>query len=131
MPLTVQVDYDRRLVYMTGTDPLVCDDVMAVLYEQPATGTWPYDALWDLSQCSFAPSAADVNTLVSVVDVLSFRHGPRGRTAIVTGDDNLAFGMARMFALLSESRRVFVQAFRTEPQALAWLAIPIDPNQSL
>jgi hypothetical protein len=116
----VRIDHDRRRVIVVVGPTLAPDEIRRVIAEQAHAGLWAYDVLCDERANTTAFSADDVRDLVAYVNGLVRTHGARGRMAIVPNDD-VQYGMARMYSLLAENGNVECRVFRNVANAEAWL----------
>lgn len=78
----------------------------------------PTRLLWDLRAGRVNIGAEEIRQFADFVS--KTRTEGRGRTAVVAHDD-MAFGMSRMYEILTEKRLVEVKIFRDSEAALRWL----------
>ncbi|MEW6322747.1 MAG: hypothetical protein AB1635_16880 [Acidobacteriota bacterium] len=122
MPVVYTFDATRNAVFGALTDPVTVEDWESALTELLGSGV-PADVrtLWDLRAMDFRN--VDRRTLAQINE---FRRRSPGRTtarlALVVADD-FAFGMARMFELMSAESDGRIMVFRDYDEAVAWLLL--------
>ena len=99
------------------SDIILRDHVIAL--NQEASGI---EDLRELADCREINDLKDLSVL-GASDAASLEiPRPNARLAILTGDSNLVFGLARAFQTFSEDKRRDVQIFRDFDSALDWLS---------
>src|ERR1700688_583726 len=121
MPIQYVLDHARRRLTIIGRDPAGVPDVLGWLARQAADGAWAYGTLDDLRLVSLNPTTADVQRILDQVKTLSATHGRRGPVAVVATEPVL-FGMARVYAALSDMAAGDVGVFYEIAAAEQWLA---------
>jgi hypothetical protein len=124
MPVTVIVDHDQRRVFARCTGVVTCADMERHLQIRERPGEITYSGLIDCRGCETNISVAEARSLA--FQIHSQRAGVnRGPTAIVA-DDDVMYGMARLFATLtdvtSDGAGAPVGVFRDMHDAEQWLA---------
>ena len=124
MPMTYTIDRAQNLVRATASGVLSDEDVMA--HRQALTA----DPEFSLQMCElsdirkvteFQVTPAGVRIMVAS-DVKMVATGGMHKLAIVA-DENVAYGMSRMYQTLGEPNIRTVGVFRTYEEAAAWLGI--------
>ena len=121
MPVTYEIDSSRHLVRTLASDLVTYRELERHLAEEEHDD----DAVGLAEVIDARGATTDLTTeqvrrLVARTDAL-VRKGHFGALAIVT-DNDVAFGMARMYQLLCEmSLPVRIEVFRELEPALAWL----------
>jgi hypothetical protein len=120
-------DPARSLTVLTVSGALTADEVIRALvgfFEGDVTR----DLVWDFTGADLsALNRVGMERIIAVAKD-GARLRPDGRTALVVGQ-NLSFGLARMYELLSEVKGhpIHHRVFRDKGEALAWLrAAPGD-----
>jgi hypothetical protein len=124
MPMTYTIDSARSLVTAVGTGTLTDDDVLAhrqVLTSDPQFSQTMRE-LSDLRQVTdFRVTVACIRAMVAA-DVKTVSAGGMHKLAVVT-DNDVAYGMSRMYQALDDPHIRSVGVFRTYEEAAAWLGI--------
>ena len=63
MPISSEVDHQRRLITHTQTDPLTFEDMCAAIDRQWADQAWTYAVLWDARALAAAPPMSELRRL--------------------------------------------------------------------
>jgi hypothetical protein len=119
MPVTHEIDRERDLLRTRATGLVTFDDLDRHITMEEADHALGLAELLDARGATTDISRADVQRLVYRTDAL-VRKGRFGALAIVT-DDDVAYGMARMYQILCEELPVRIGVFRLLEPALAWL----------
>jgi hypothetical protein len=114
------LDHARQRLTIIARDPASVPDVLAWLARQAADGAWAYASLDDLRLITLSPTTADVQRILDQVTTLSATHGRRGPVAVVATHPVL-FGMARVYAALSDMAAGDVGVFYEVAKAEQWL----------
>jgi hypothetical protein len=119
MPLTFEVDADRRILRSHGTGALTTTDLIEYFADSRADPA--YDAgmhrLMDLREVTQLPSSDDIRSLATFARTRA--PVDTARMAIIAPSD-LAFGVSMMFkAFVGDGERLIV--VRDEEEAMAWL----------
>jgi hypothetical protein len=124
MPMTYTIDRAHNLVRTTGTGVLTDDHVMAhrkALTDDPEFSPQMRE-LSDIRQVTdFQVTPAGVRIMVAS-DVKMVATGGMHQLAIVA-DENVAYGMSRMYQTLGEPNIRTVGVFRSYEEATEWLGI--------
>lgn len=115
--ITFHLDF-RGIVRTTLCGPIGVDQLVEHALARAAAGLLPAPQVVDARAAELAISPEDVRRIALLADELR-RRGPVGRSAMVTTDD-LAYGMARMFAAYDTGNAGFA-VFRSMEEAEAWL----------
>jgi hypothetical protein len=121
MPIEYILDHVRQRLTILGRDPVGVPDVLAWLERQAADGAWAYRTLVDLRLLTWNPTTEELRRIFHRIGTLSARHGSRGPEAVVATHPVL-FGMAHMYAALSDQAAGPVEAFYDLAEAERWLA---------
>ena len=124
MPMTYTIDPAQHLVLAVGTGVLTDDDVMAHRQAMASDSrfTPQMRELSDIRQVTaFQVTPAGVRIMVAS-DVKMTANGGMHKLAIVA-DENVAYGMSRMYQTLGEPNIRVVGVFRSYEEATAWLGI--------
>ena len=119
MPIRYVIDriHQRMLTHAEGV--VTFQDISEHLDAEERERALGLPELFDARGATTNMTAAEVRTLVQrAADTC--RRIPLGPTAIVATDD-VAFGMARMYAILTEELGVRVEVFRDVESANRWL----------
>ena len=115
------VDEQNALTIYTVTGKITGSEVQDVIREFYEGNTTP-NVLWDLTQCDVSGiTSSDVQRIASFQrKQADSRLG--GKTAIAASEE-VAFGLARMYELLTELRELpfATRTFRTPEEAKEWL----------
>lgn len=130
MPVRIQRELQLDLTVFVVEQELSVEEQLAVLerfYEEGPSR----DVIWDLSEMTGPrPEAHEMHSIVALLN--RYRHLRQdGRTAFV-GRKDLDFGMARMGAMLAETKDLpwQLEVFRSRAAALAWLGADSDQMES-
>jgi hypothetical protein len=119
MPITYVIDSFRQRMWTHATGLVTVEDVAAHLDAEARDHGLGLPELCDAREATTNITAPEVRQLVHRARRL-IEQQPFGPTAIVTIND-VAFGMARMFAILVERLGVAVEVFRDVDSGWAWL----------
>jgi hypothetical protein len=118
MPATFEIDHDARLVRSRAWGVLVDDDLAATQSGVRADPRFDpeYSQLFDFS------AVTEVRVTRDGLLALASRtpYAPTSRRAMVVPDD-LGFGMARMYQMLSGRDPEYFRPFRSVDAAMRWL----------
>jgi hypothetical protein len=126
MPIEYVLDRARQRLTIVGRDPIGEPDVVEWLERQAVDGAWAYGALVDLRLVAWNPTTEEIRRILRWVVTLSVLRGPRGPVAVVATQPAL-FGMAHMYAALSDQIAGRVEAFYKLAEAERWLAEQLAP----
>ena len=119
MPITLGVDREHRLVTTTVWGQVTYEEIQSHLSEEEHLRATGYPELVDAIGASTTLTADEVRALVNRThDML--RQGPFGPTAIAS-DNDVLYGMARMYEILAERDGISIGVFRNVPDAERWL----------
>jgi hypothetical protein len=121
MPVEYEIDPDRRRIRTRCVGPVALSDVLAhlrVLAVDPALPKQP-DVLLDFSELTTFPDRHEVQSVALQIGHLAPTIEWQ-RCAIVAPQD-LAFGIGRMFEMLSEPSFRATMVFRKREDAEQWL----------
>ena len=127
MPVTFEVDRARHTVLTMASGLVTYDDLAQHLAEEARDDALGFAEVIDGRGATTDVTAGQVRSLVARTDAL-LRQGQLGALAIVT-DSDFAFGMARMYQILSEPLPVQIGVFRTLDEATAWLSAMVTPHR--
>jgi hypothetical protein len=121
VPITYQIDADKRTVRTKGVGPVTLQEVIDHFrtLEQDPERPERLDVFLDLSEVDSLPETHQISTVVTELK----RIRPRLRfdaCAILARVDAL-FGMMRMFEALAEDFFCVTRTFRIATEAEAWL----------
>ena len=118
-----------RVLFTTAEGPVSFAEIKHHLSRETSEGALPYRELFDASTASTDLTQHEVRELAGQLSTLA-KSATLGPTAIVTVND-MFFGMARMFQILSELRDgPLFGVYRKRDEALEWLlGIPPDPTR--
>ena len=124
MPMTYTIDAAQRLVRAVGTGVLTDEDVMA--HRQAMSNDPQFTSqmreLSDIRQVTaFQVTPAGVRIMVAS-DVKMTANGGMHKLAIIA-EENVAYGMSRMYQTLGEPNIRVVGVFRSYEEAAEWLGI--------
>lgn len=120
MAITYTLDRPRGRMYTRAEGLLTRPEIEAHLEVEEAERALGYAELFDARGTTLNISADGVRRLVERARKLHAAGIVVGPTAIVA-DSDVVFGMARMYAILSEFVHAPVDVFRDREAALAWL----------
>jgi hypothetical protein len=120
MPVTYEIDSSRHLVRTLASGLVTYRELERHVAEEEHDDAIGLAEVIDARGATTDLTSDQVRGLVARTDAL-VRKGRFGALAIVT-DNDVAFGMARMYQLLCElSLAVRIEVFRDLEPALAWL----------
>jgi hypothetical protein len=120
MPVTYEIDPSRHLVRTLASGLVTYRELERHVVEEEQDDAIGLAEVIDARGATTDLTGDQVRGLVARTDAL-VRKGRFGALAIVT-DNDVAFGMARMYQLLCEiSLPVRIEVFRDLEPALAWL----------
>lgn len=120
MPIASALNHDTAFLETHATGLITADDLEGHLRAEEASNYLGLDELFDARGATTDLTASQVRQFVRRTEQLA-RQGRLGAVAFVTSDD-VAFGMARMYQLLSDDRMVHIGVFRDIGPAWQWLA---------
>jgi hypothetical protein len=124
MPMTYTIDASQQLVRALGSGVLTDDDVMKhrqALAADPAFTAQMREISDIRSVKDFQVTPAGVRIMVAA-DVKMVAAGGMHKLAVVA-EENVAYGMSRMYQTLGEPNIRSVGVFRTYKDAEEWLGI--------
>ncbi len=119
--MTIAMTFDpaaRRLV-TTATGDVTLQELLDHIEEEAGADHLGTPELFDARQARTSLSSADIRTLIERMRRAS-QNRVLGPTALVTAND-VVFGMARMYSLLSEGFDSRFAVFRQWSDAVRWL----------
>ena len=119
MPLASEMDPARRWVRTLATGVVTYDELRAHVEQEERDGALGLTEVIDARGATTNLTGDEVRALVARTDAL-VRRGRFGALAIVT-DNDVAFGMARMYQILCERLPIQIGVFRQLDPALVWL----------
>lgn len=122
MPIATEVDHARGLVVARYTGAIALADLIESQNADAVSGRWQYRTLILCEEVTGIPSVADLRQVVRHASEVRKHCGKRGPVAIVAGSNDVVFGMARMYASLTDQDHRAIQAFRNAADASQWLA---------
>ena len=122
MPITYRIDTERNLVHTTASGTLTDEDVISMkasLVRNPdfRPGMNELSDIRQVEELAVTPEGIRQMVQQDEEDVDQIT---KHRLAIVVSQD-LAFGMARMYEMLTEGHMENVSVFRELDEAVAWL----------
>jgi len=120
MPVSFEIDAARGIVRTVASGRVTYDDLARHLAEEEGDDALGLAELLDGRGATTDITPNQVRLLVARTDAL-VRKGRFGALAIVT-DNTFAFGMARMYQILTEPLPVQIGVFRSLDEATAWLS---------
>ena len=119
MPIILEVDREQPLVTTTVRGQVTYEEIQSHLSEEEHLRATGYPELIDAMGASTTLTTDEVRALVNRThDML--RQGRFGPTAIAS-DNNVIYGMARMYQILAERDGISIAVFRSLPEAERWL----------
>jgi hypothetical protein len=118
--ITWRIDHDQHLVRATGSDAVTMADITRYLAEVAAAGGMPYGKFLDARFTTLELRASDMRSLSEAVKHYAMQ-GPLGPIAILVDAEMTEF-VAELFQQRTADRNRPVGIFRTEGEALGWLA---------
>ena len=119
MPIILEVDREQPLVTTTARGHVTYEEIQSHLSEEEHLRATGYPELIDAMDASTTLTTDEVRALVNRThDML--RKGLFGPTAIAS-DNNVVYGMARMYQILAERDGISIAVFRSLPEAERWL----------
>ena len=119
MPLASEMDPARRWLRTMATGIVTYDELRAHVEQEERDGALGLTEVIDARGATTNLTGDEVRALVARTDTL-VRRGRFGALAIVT-DNDVAFGMARMYQILCERLPIQIGVFRQLDPALVWL----------
>ena len=119
MPVTYRIDQARGRMETLAVGLITYEDILRHLEEEEGDEALAMEELLDARAATTNLTSDQVHALVRRTDSL-VRKGRFGAVAIVT-DNNVVFGMARMYQILCEELPVRIGVFRDLDEAEVWL----------
>lgn len=123
MAISLEYDANRGVLFGRIQGCLNLDDMRAALQQIVQSGDHPsdVDTIWDLTRMAF--HNIDFSFAEQLVALRRNLLPQRGKPKLaLVSDYELAEGVVEVYCILSESLPQEMRVFRTENQALAWLA---------
>ena len=120
MGITYTLDRGRHRMYTRAEGRLTLPELLEHLRVEEIDRAEGYAELFDARGATTDVRAEDIRRLVDRTRELQAAGRIVGPTAIVA-DNDVVFGMARMYAILSEFVNAPVEVYRDVPPALEWL----------
>ncbi|MEP5764120.1 MAG: STAS/SEC14 domain-containing protein [Halieaceae bacterium] len=122
MPVIYELDRTSALIRTRCVDQVTVTEIAAHFQELLGEAELPnpLDTLLDLSEMQGVPEANELQSVVTEMALLKQRLG-LGAIAIVAEED-IMFGMIRMFTVFLEPHFTGVSVFRKAQEAEGWLS---------
>lgn len=118
MSAKFDINVKQGILYVRATGVPTADEIIQVLKQiQDGTSYTHKLRLWDYRNADFKLEKGE---LERVSNQASKADGEPGKVAMLVNED-LAFGLARMYEVYRESAFTNVEVFREESKAVAWL----------
>jgi hypothetical protein len=119
MPITYEVDHNAQRVRSVATGDIRLEDMAAHVAALADAHVLSYPALLDARRATLSMTAEEMRRIVPLIARLREQHG-QARTAFVT-DNDVSFGMARMYATLAADSDSGFMVYRTIEEGMAAL----------
>lgn len=120
MPIRFSYDPDLRIVFTTAEGLLSLTEIEKHLEDETVADALRYRELFDATNSRIQATGTEVRALVERV-LTTMKTAQFGPTAVITNND-FFFGMASMFAILTELRDgPKIAVFRDFDSGLNWL----------
>jgi hypothetical protein len=119
MPIAYQRDDQRRLIFVTATEPCSLDDLCSVIDRQAGEDSWEYALLYDLRAMTDASTEVDLQQIAERVKAVGSGRD-RGPVGIAIRARPALFLLGLMYAKLIKEF-VTVEVLLTAVQIDAWL----------
>ncbi len=119
MPITFEVDHNTQRVHTVATGEIRLEDMTAHVTALANARVLGYAQLFDARTMTTMVSAEETRRLVLLIARLREEHG-QARTAFIA-DNDVAFGMARMYSTLAADSDSGFMVYRTLDDGTAWL----------
>ena len=119
MPVTYEIDAPRRMLWALAEGVVTYAELAQHLAEEERDDALGLAELIDARGATTDLTPEQVRSLVTLTDAL-VRKGRFGALAIVT-DNDVTFGMARMYQILADALPIEIGVYRELSDALAWL----------
>ena len=127
MPLHVQVDFQREVIFVRGEGVVTDEDLIGYVEEYlGAEGLRDYDELFDLSAADLLDvTYAGLARVAECAAATDPQVGPVKIALLVS--EALGVGLSRMYQTLRESKggRRHTRVFRNEAECRDWLGLPV------
>ena len=127
MPVTYEIDVRHRVVRARAAGVVTYAELVQHLSEEECDDALGLAEVMDARGATTDLTSAQVRSLVTLTEALA-RKARFGALALVT-DNDVAFGMARMYQILTDVLPVEIGVFRELGDALAWLDA-VSPGES-
>jgi hypothetical protein len=122
-------DDQRRRIFVVAHEPLLSDDLLAIIDRQLRENTWAYGMLYDVRAIQQDTSKLETRALAEYVRAQVARYGPRGSLAIVTSvPATMAVGQTYGF-YLGANIGFRVEVFHDAAEAERWLDQQLTPRE--
>ena len=113
---------EHGVLFVRAWGEMSAESSVAVLEAISAGEAWPADApaIWDVREASFPGASGDALRALAA-ERARFENRRVARVAMVV-DDDLNFGLMRMFEMLSDTEHGSIQVFRDLDAALRWVS---------
>lgn len=118
MPISYNIDHEKRRIYSRATGVITYDDLLAHMRADVGDDVSSYSELLDCTAATSSLTANEIRKLADERKAIALRHPP-GPVALVATSD-VFFGMLRIFDMLTDEVRP-IRVFRTLSQAEIWL----------
>jgi hypothetical protein len=120
MPITFQIDAERRRVDARATGDVTLRELIEYAGDRARAGASSYEQLFDARGARINLSTAEVEEVIRASQ--QARGGvPFGQSAVVA-DVDITYGVARMAEILSQYAGMEARVFRVIEDAEQWLA---------
>jgi len=130
MPLRYKIIESKKIVYVIGEGNITLDDLSNHIEELSKDPKYiaPMKKLIDYRQAvPMGPYSEELDNFIN--RILKFKDIFRGEICAVVVNDDLSFGITRVFASKMEPLNFQTNVFRDFNEALKWLQIQLDDNE--
>ena len=132
MPLRYKIIEHKKLVYVIGDGEITLDELIAHIEElsKDPEYTPPMKKLVDYRQAStMGPPNKDLDIFINKMS--SYQNAFRNEKCAIVVNNDLDFGISRVYGAMIEPANLETNVFRNFNEALQWLEIELDDNETL
>lgn len=122
MPLSYGIDPNRDLALIQGRGVVTDEELLACIEKLKSDPELSYTmpVLWDIREVDVKFTSRGIGRAIEILRRASDRRGSSNAAIVAT--NKTAFGMARMFQMMSEGKSFLeFRVFSSRTAALAWL----------
>ena len=120
MPIKFSSDHGTKAIVTTATGIVSCEDILNHIEAKVVADVLTYAELFDARDVTLDVSIAELNVIAKEAREATGQQKP-GRIAVVT-NSSFIYGLAKLYASLTEKDNPHFEIFREMDAARSWIA---------